>query len=77
MKRTTLVLDERAYTDLKKRAAEEGRTVSDLVNDFIRAGLQRPDRTSRRRPRLPAYSMGSSAVNLADRDALSDRMGGR
>jgi plasmid stability protein len=36
-------LDERTYRALKARAAAEGRTIGDTVNDAIRASLARPD----------------------------------
>jgi hypothetical protein len=35
-------LDERAYRELKARAALTGRTIGDLVNEAIRAYLARP-----------------------------------
>lgn len=36
-------LDAHAYRALKARAALEGRTIGDIVNDAIRAYLDRPD----------------------------------
>lgn len=42
-------LDERAYRRLKARAALEGKTIGELVNEAIRAFLARPEPP--RRPR--------------------------
>lgn len=36
-------LDERAYRRLKARAALEGKTIGELVNEAIRAFLARPE----------------------------------
>lgn len=42
-------LDERVYRALKARAALEGKTVGEMVNEAIRAYLARPDPHQRRR----------------------------
>lgn len=36
-------LDERAYRAIKARAALEGRTIGEMINEAIRAYLDRPD----------------------------------
>jgi plasmid stability protein len=41
-------LDERAYRELKARAALSGRTLGELVNEAIRSYLARPDPARRR-----------------------------
>ncbi len=41
-------LDERAYRELKARAALEGKTVGEALNEAIRAYLGRPDVTRKR-----------------------------
>ena len=75
MKRTTLVLDERYFTELKKTAAAEGRTLSNLVDELIRTGLAHRGRPKARGSRkLPSFSMGRPLVDLADRDQLAERM---
>ena len=48
MDTTIRKLDERAYRELKARAALSGRTVGDVVNEAIRSYLARPDPASRR-----------------------------
>lgn len=40
-------LDERAYRELKARAALSGRTIGETVNEAIRAYLARPDLSHR------------------------------
>ncbi len=56
MKRTTLILDERLDAALRERAARERRTLTDVVEEVLRAGLAVPAR--RRRVRLPSYDLG-------------------
>lgn len=75
MKRTTLILDPQAFRRLKQVAAAEGRTLTALVNEFIRLGLE-ARRTAKpaRRKNLPVYSMGIPKVDLADRDSLYSLM---
>lgn len=56
MIRTTLILERGLYAELKRRAAAEGRTLTDVVERTLRDGLARP----RARPRLtlPSYDLG-------------------
>lgn len=78
MKRTTLVLDEHNFRAAKRHAAEHGRTLSDVVNEFLRVGLARRSAAARsgRPVAFPTYRMGRPTVNLADRDALERTMEG-
>jgi len=41
--RTTLVLDDKLLTQAKKRAADQGTTVSAVVNDALRDSFARPE----------------------------------
>ena len=71
--RTTLVIDDELFRQLKRRAAEEGRTVSAVTQEVLRRGLAR--REPKRRPRrvkLPSFTMGKPLVDLADRNQLYD-----
>jgi hypothetical protein len=71
--RTTLVIDDALFRQLKRRAAEERRTLSDVTQDALRRGLAEPTaRRRRKRGRLPAFAMGTPRVDLADRDQLYD-----
>jgi hypothetical protein len=72
MKRTTLVLDNALYARLKKRAAEEGRTLSEVVERALRLGLE--ELASRRRGRvaLPSYELGPFLVDPARRETFGE-----
>ena len=74
--RTTLVLERQRLRDLKRLAAEQGRTLSSVVDEVLRQGLAKQHlATKRRQPiKLPSFDMGRPAVNLADRDRLIDLM---
>jgi hypothetical protein len=69
--RTTLVIDDDLIRELKRRAAVENRTLSDVTQETLRRGLA-PPRSSRRprRVKLPTFAMGEPRVDLADRDQL-------
>jgi hypothetical protein len=69
--RTTLIIDDQLFRELKKRAAEENRTLSDVTQEVLRLGLARraPARGPRRN-KLRTYSMGRALVDVADRDQL-------
>jgi plasmid stability protein len=71
--RTTLVIDDELFRQLKRQAAEEGRTLSEVTQEALRRGLA--PREPRRRPKrvkLPSFHMGKPLVDLADRNQLYD-----
>ena len=71
--RTTLVIDDHLFRELKRRAAEENRTLSEVTQEALRRGLIRGKTARRaRRARLVSFSMGKPRVDLADRDQLYD-----
>ena len=70
MKRTTLVLDGGLYARLKKRAAEEGRTLSDVVERALRLGLETLASSRRGRVTLPSYELGPFLVDPARRETF-------
>ena len=74
MRRTTLILDERRLVDLKRLAAEQRRTVSALVDEFLAEGIRRSRAPKKRLPHLPVFDMGEARVNIDDRDQLWDLM---
>jgi plasmid stability protein len=77
--RTTLDLDDQLMREAKKRAAEEERTLTALVQDALRQYLA-PDARPREPFRLRLLSKKGRVaprVNFADRDALYERMEGR
>ncbi len=78
IRRTTLMLEEQVLRDLKRVAAEEGRTLSDVTLEVVQRGLR--DRKNPRRSmviRLPVFSMGRARVDIADRDRLYDLLDAR
>ena len=73
MARKVLVLDEQLMAELKALAAARDKSLSILVDQFLREGLERARATRKRRPPLPrSRNMGRELVDVADRDALYD-----
>jgi hypothetical protein len=72
MTRTTLVIDEQRLVDLKRLAAARRQTLSAVVDEFLRQGLERARHPKRSKPSsaLPSFPMGKPRVNIADRDQL-------
>jgi hypothetical protein len=73
--RTTVVIDDALYRRVKARAAQTGRTVSEVISDALRDALRpRPAATPIRE--LPVFG-GSGAlpgVDLSSNAALLDMM---
>lgn len=65
MKRTTLQLDSAIYAELRRRAASEGRTLTDVVERALRAGLESAGGGRRPRIALPSYDLGPFLVDPA------------
>ena len=78
MKRTTLLIDETLYAELKRRAAAEGRTLTGVVETALRLGLQAGGGRRRTRIQLPSYDLGPFLVDPSERRALdpSPKRGG-
>ena len=74
--KTTLKIDDNVMAELKREAARQGRTMSELVESALRLLL-------RSRPRrhkivaLPTFRSGGALVDISDRDALYQAMEGR
>jgi len=65
--RTTLVLDDTQMRRLKNLARAQGRTMTQLINEFIAEGLAaRASPKSEQSLNLPVFDMGRPRVNLAD-----------
>ncbi len=74
--KTTLVISDAVMARLRREAARQGRTMSELVETALRLLLaSRPRPTEL--PPLPAFRSGGHLVDVADRDALDHAMGGR
>lgn len=66
--KTTLILPDNLVRALKHRATEQGTTLSAVVAEALRRGLEQTPATDL--PPLPAHHMGPPLVDIADRDAL-------
>ncbi len=74
--KTTLNIDDSVMAQLKREAARQGRTMSELVETALRMLL----RTRKKReelPPLPSFRSGGALVDVADRDALYQAIEGR
>jgi hypothetical protein len=74
--KTTLNIDDTVMAELKREAARQGRTMSEMVESALRLLL----RSQRKRgivPALPSFHSGGALVDIADRDALYQAMEGR
>jgi hypothetical protein len=61
MKRTTLLLDSGLHAELRRVAAAEGRTLTEVVERALRRGLAAAA-VRRRRVTLPSYDLGPFLV---------------
>lgn len=71
--KTTLNISDVTMGQLKRAAAKQGRTMSELVEAALRAML-RPRTRTETLPPLPEFSTGGARVNVANRDALYEVM---
>jgi hypothetical protein len=74
--KTTLNIADSVMAELKREAAKQGRTMSELVETALRMLLQQR-RSRSDLPPLPTLSSGGHRVDIADRDALYHAMEGR
>lgn len=77
--RTTVRLPDQLLLAAKRRARQTGRTLTQLLEDSLRAELQRPVGAARVREPLPTYRGRGlhPGVDLSDAGALEDLMSGR
>ncbi len=74
--KTTLNIDDTVMAQLKREAARQGRTMSELVETALRQLFQ--SRRSRAElPPLPTFKSGGAYVDISDREALYQAMEGR
>ena len=74
--KTTLNIDDKVMIELKREAARQGRTMSELVENALRLLLRSPKRHGEL-PKLPVFDSGGMLVDPADRDSLYEAMEGR
>ena len=62
---------------IQKIAAQEKRTLSDLVDEMLRTGISRYEssKSRKRSVSLPTFAMGEPVINIADHDRLEEAMG--
>jgi plasmid stability protein len=75
--RTTLDIDEAILRQLKRRAAEEGRSVQAVVNELLRRALNAPPAEGFTLTLRGWRAVEQPGVDLLDRDKLFDLMDGR
>jgi hypothetical protein len=75
--KTTLSLDDALVQRLKREAARQGKTMSQLVEAALRMLFQQSRREPTELPALPSFSSGGALVNVANREALYEAMEGR
>lgn len=77
--RTTLNLDDALMSAVKRRAAETGRTMTAIIEEALRDHLDRAQRPKGEFEFRWVTVRGKlrAGVDLADRDALYERMEGR
>ncbi len=73
--KTTLNIDDTVMRQVKREAARQGRTMSELVESALRMML-RNSRTKQKLPPLPTFHGGRELVDIADRNALYEAMEG-
>jgi hypothetical protein len=74
--KTTLNIDDAVMAQLKREAARQRRTMSELVETALRL-LFRLGRTPAALEPLPTFRSGGALVDVADRTALYEAMEGR
>ena len=72
--KTTLILPDNLVRDLKRRAADRAITLSEVVAEALRLGLEKQP-VSEMQP-MPVYRMGAAKVDVSDREALYQAMEG-
>lgn len=76
--RTTIRLDDELLLAVKRRAAEQGRTITRVIEDALRATLAQRSAPSEERVVLPTLRGGGvqDGVDLLDSRSLRDIMDG-
>lgn len=74
--KTTLQIDDKVMAQLKREAARQGRTMSELVETALR-NLFRAQKQSVTLEPLPTFRSGGAMVDVSDRDSLYQAMEGR
>jgi hypothetical protein len=73
--KTTLNISDVTMREVKREAARRQQTMSEMVEAALRTIIE-PVQRGTKLPRLPEFGGGGLRVNVANRDALYDVMGG-
>lgn len=77
MARTTIDIDDRVLRELKRKAADEGRTLQAVTNDLLKRALH-PQTSPPFSLRVQGWSADlQPGVDILDRDSLFDVLNGR
>ena len=68
------MLDNALYAELKRQAAAQGRTLTDVVERALRLGLAARTPARHARIELPSYDLGPFLVSPADRGVMADTL---
>lgn len=74
--KTTLNIDDTVMSQLKREAARQQRTMSEIVEAALRTLFRSSKKRARVAP-LPAFHGGGELVDIANQDALYQAMEGR
>ena len=73
--KTTLNISDVTMREVKREAARRQQTMSEMVEAALRTIIE-PTRRGTKLPPLPEFGSGGLRVDIANRDALYDVMGG-
>jgi hypothetical protein len=72
--KTTLNISDVTMRELKRSAAQQGKTLSELVEAALRALLERQKAAPPELPPLPEFATGGARVDVANREILYEVM---
>jgi hypothetical protein len=74
--RTTVTIDDEVFRTAKRRAADEGRTLSDLITEALRARLVPRDSGPAEPYRMATYGEGGTlpGIDITNNAAVRDAM---
>lgn len=75
--KTTLNIDDQIMVRLKREAARQNKTMSELVESALRMLLKQKRDNDNPLPELPSFDGGRASVDINDREALYQVMEGR
>ncbi len=73
MHRTTIFLDSQLQKRLRSQAKKQGKTVTELIQNFVRHGLnlsQQPQSPKRSQIKIPSADLGDFLVDISDREQI-------